>query len=97
MGDQTICDDIVSAFTKSGLATLHLSQIYEEVKAIREGRGVDIGEYHLLKSYIRWTLQNNSRCRGKNIFTMHGKRSGLWSLKLTTPKVINGDKHDENP
>lgn len=85
MGDQTICDDIVSAFTKVGLATLHLSQIYEEVKAIRKCRGVDIGEYSLLKSYIRWTLQNNSRGRGKNIFIMHGKRSGLWSLKVMSP------------
>jgi hypothetical protein len=46
----------------------------------------------VLKSYIRWTLQNISRGRGKGIFIMHGNLSGLWSLKLVTPKVIKGEK-----
>lgn len=97
MRDQTIYDDILSAFTNIGLATLHLSQIYEEVKTIRKHRGVDIGKYYLLKSYIRWNLEHNSRGEGKDIFIMHGNRSGIWSLKLMIPKVIKGEKRDEKP
>jgi hypothetical protein len=83
MGAQTISDDIVSAFNEIGANTLHLSQIYEKVRELRENRGEDIGEYYLLQSYIRWTLQNNSRSRGKDIFLMVEKGSGRWSLKTT--------------
>jgi hypothetical protein len=83
MRNQTVCDDIVSAFNEMGVTTLHLSQIYEKVKERRERRGEDVGEYYLLKSYIRWELQNNSRCKGKNIFIMVKKGSGLWSLRST--------------
>ncbi len=84
MRSYTVCDDIISSFNEIGATTLHLSQIYEKVKEIRGLREENIGDYNLLKAYIRWELQNNSRGKGKNIFIMVRKGSGFWELKSPT-------------
>jgi len=81
MARQTIRDSIISAFHELGETTLHLSQIYWQVRIIRERRGIDIGDYDVLNAYIRWTLQNNSRGRGKDVFIMIRKGSGLWAIR----------------
>jgi hypothetical protein len=81
MSERTICDDIVTAFDELEATTLHLSEIYEQVRLIRERREEYIGDYSLLKAYIRWTLQNNSRRRGRDIFIMIKKGSGIWSVQ----------------
>jgi hypothetical protein len=65
---KTIRDDIIQAFIELGQNCAHLSEIYQKVREIRERRGLLIGDFDILKAYIRWTLQNNSRGRGKNIF-----------------------------
>ena len=81
MTKRTIRDAIISAFHELGETTLHLSQIYRQVRIIRERRGIDIGDYDMFKAYIRWALQNNSRGRGKDVFTMIRKGSGLWAIR----------------
>jgi len=81
MAHPTLRDDIILAFHQLGESVLHLSKIYKQVRLIRERRGEDIGDYDLFKSYIRWTLQNNSRGRGKDVFIMVRKWSGLWSIR----------------
>ncbi|MHA1410510.1 MAG: hypothetical protein ACTSQY_09450 [Candidatus Odinarchaeia archaeon] len=81
MTNITIREDILTAFNQCGKTTLHLSEIYEQVRIIREKRGENVGDYDLFKSYIRWTLQNNSRGRGKDVFIMVRKGSGFWSIQ----------------
>ena len=45
-------------------------QIYSQVKTNREQEGMDVGDFNCLKSYIRWSILDNSGGRGKNLFTM---------------------------
>ena len=80
---ETLIDHIVQAFSELGRDRAHLSEIYAKVKEIRERKGIPIGSYYLLKAYIRWTLQNNSRGRGKNIFHPVKLGTGVWEyLKI---------------
>ena len=80
MVKRTIRNDIISVFHELGETTLHLSQIYTQVRIIRETRGVDIGDFDLLKAYIRWTLQNNPKS-GRFIFVNIRKGSGMWAIR----------------
>ena len=84
---ETITDNIVQAFGELGRDEAYLSEIYLKVREIREKRGLSIGDFNILKAYIRWTLQNNSRNRGKNIFFPKypvEMRRGIWCIKEFT-------------
>lgn len=41
MFKRTLREDIITAYEELGKTTLHLSQIYEKVRTIREHRGFD--------------------------------------------------------
>lgn len=74
-------NDILSAFNQLGESKLHVQEIYKQVRKIREERGEAISNDVSFKAYIRYTLQTNSRGRGKNLFIMIWKGTGLWALR----------------
>ena len=45
-----------------------MNKICSQIKKNREQNGRDIGNFDCLKSYIRWSILDNSGGRGKNIF-----------------------------
>ncbi|MBU1767127.1 MAG: hypothetical protein KJ648_03360 [Candidatus Omnitrophica bacterium] len=72
-------DDVKNALVALG-GEAHLSQIYEIVEKNRSKRGDTMGK---LKSWVRNTLQQNSREKGKNIFKSVypvEMRKGIWRL-----------------
>ncbi len=70
MSKTTILDEILITFNALGKSDIPMWQIYSQVKKNREQNGRDVGDFNCLKSYIRWSILDNSEGRGKNLFTM---------------------------
>jgi hypothetical protein len=66
----TILDEVIFTFDILGKSDIPMWQICSQVKKNREQNGKDVGDFNCLKSYIRWSILDNSRGRGKNLFTM---------------------------
>jgi len=66
----TILDEVLLTFNTIGKSDILMWQIYSQVKKNREQNGMDVGDFNCLKSYIRWSILDNSEGRGKNLFTM---------------------------
>ena len=70
-------DDVYESLNELG-GNSHLSKIYEIVRVKRENRKAHLGEY---KSWVRNTLQQNSRGKGEDLFEPFRIGSGIWLLK----------------
>jgi len=70
MSKTTILDEILITFNALGKSDIPMWQICSQVKKNREQNGRDVGDFNCLKSYIRWSILDNSGGRGKNLFTM---------------------------
>lgn len=73
-------DDVRNALIELG-GEAHLSRIYKAVTDYRTKRGDPIGE---LESWVRHTLEQNSRGSGEDIFEpvySVEERRGIWRLK----------------
>lgn len=70
-------DDVYESLNELG-GKSHLSKIYEIVGAKREKRKAPLGKY---KSWVRYTLQQNSRGEGEDLFEPFRIGSGIWLLK----------------
>jgi hypothetical protein len=66
----TILDEVLFIYDMLEISNLSLVQIYSEIKKHREQNNIDVGNFDCLKSYIHWSILDNSRGRGKNIFTI---------------------------
>ena len=66
----TILDEVLLTFNTLGKSDIPMWQIYSQVKKNREQKGMDIGDFNCLKSYIRWSILDNSGGRGENLFTI---------------------------
>jgi len=66
----TILDEVLHTFSTLGKSDIPMWQIYSQVKTNREQESIDVGDFNCLKSYIRWSILDNSGGRGKNLFTM---------------------------
>ena len=77
MKDVRWIDDVKQALKSLG-GKAHLSKIYGKVREIREQRKSPLGEY---EAWVRYTLQQNSRGRGQDLFEPFRIRSGIWLLK----------------
>lgn len=64
----TILDEILSTFDILGKSDIPMNQIYSQIKKNREQNGRDIGDFNCLKSYIHWSILDNSGGRGKHLF-----------------------------
>ena len=70
MSKMTILDEVLVAFESLGKSQLPTWQIYSQVKKIREQHNQNVGDFDCLKSYIHWSILDNSGGRGANFFTM---------------------------
>ena len=70
MSKTTILDEVLLTFNALGKSDVSMQQIYSQVKKNREQNDRDVGNFDCLKSYIRWSILDNSGGRGKNLFTM---------------------------
>ncbi len=70
MSKTTILDEVLLTFNTVGKSDIPMWQIYSQVKKNREQNGREAGDFNCLKSYIRWSILDNSGGRGKNLFTM---------------------------
>ena len=70
MSKTTILDEVLLTFSTLGKSDIPMWQIYFQVKKNREQNGRDVGDFNCLKSYIRWSILDNSGGRGKNLFAM---------------------------
>jgi len=61
----TILDEVLLTFSALGKLDIPMWQIYSKVKTNREQEGKDVGDFNCLKSYIRWSILDNSGGRGK--------------------------------
>jgi hypothetical protein len=68
MSKITILDEILFAFDMLGKSDIPMWQICSQVKKNREQNNVDIGDFSCLKSYIRWSILDNSAGRKANLF-----------------------------
>ncbi len=68
MSKITILDEVLSTFDILGKSDIPMKQIYSQIKKNREQNGRDIGDFNCLKSYIRWSILDNSGGRGKDLF-----------------------------
>jgi len=66
----TVLDEVLLTFNALGKSDIPMWQIYSQVKKNREQNGRDVGDFNCLKSYIRWSILDNSEGRGENLFTM---------------------------
>jgi len=66
----TVLDEVLLTFNALGKSDIPMWQIYSQVKKNREQNGRDVGDFNCLKSYIRWSILDNSKGRGENLFTM---------------------------
>lgn len=66
----TVLDEVLLTFNTLGKSDIPMWQIYSQVKKSREQKGMDVGDFNCLKSYIRWSILDNSGGRGENLFTM---------------------------
>ena len=70
MSKPTILDEVLITFNTIGKSDIPMWQIYSQIKKNREQNGRDVGDFNCLKSYIRWSILDNSGRRGENLFTM---------------------------
>ncbi len=70
MPKTTILEEVLLTFTNLGKSVIPMWQIYSQVRENREQNGKDVGDFNCLKSYIHWSILNNSGGRGENLFTM---------------------------
>ena len=70
MSKNTILDEVLFTFDILGKSDISMRQIFCQIKKNREQNGRDVGDFNCLKSYIRWSILDNSRGRGKNLFTI---------------------------
>ena len=70
MPKTTILEEVFLTFTTLGKSVIPMWQIYSQVRENREQNGKDVGDFNCLKSYIHWSILNNSGGRGENLFTM---------------------------
>ena len=70
MPKTTILEEVLLTFTNLGKSVIPMLQIYSQVRENREQNGKDVGDFNCLKSYIHWSILNNSGGRGENLFTM---------------------------
>ena len=70
MPKTTILEEVLLTFTTLGKSVIPMWQIYSQVRENREQNGKDVGDFNCLKSYIHWSILNNSGGRGENLFTM---------------------------
>ncbi len=70
MSKPTILDEVLLTFNTLGKSDIPMWQIYSQIKKNREQNGRDVGDFNCLKSYIRWSILDNSGGRGKNLFRM---------------------------
>ena len=77
-------DDVKGALEELG-GKAHLSKIYPLVEGRRKQRNDSIGQ---LKAWVRYTLQQNSRGKGYDIFFPVQIGSGIWRLKQDTPRSV---------
>jgi len=66
----TVLDEVLLTFSIFRKSDIPMWQIYSQVEKNREQNGRDVGDFNCLKSYIRWSILDNSGGRGKNLFTM---------------------------
>ncbi len=66
----TVLDEVLLTFNTLGKSDIPMWQIYSQVKKNREQNGMDVGDFNCLKSYIRWSILDNSGERGENLFAM---------------------------
>ncbi len=66
----TVLDEVLLTFNALGKSDIPMWQIYSQVKKNREQNGRDVGDFNCLKSYIRWSILDNSEGKGENLFTM---------------------------
>jgi len=71
MSKTTILDEIFVAFNMLGKSCIPMWQIYFQIKKSREQNNVDVGNFNCLKSYIRWSIFDNSDGRGKDFFKIY--------------------------
>ena len=64
----TILDEVLFVFNALEKFDISMNKICSQIKKNREQNGRDIGNFDCLKSYIRWSILDNSGGRGKNIF-----------------------------
>jgi len=70
MSKSTILDEVLFIFNMLEKSNILLNQICLQIKKNREQNNQVVGDFDCLKSYIRWSILDNSRGRGKNIFTI---------------------------
>ncbi len=70
MPKTTILEEVLLTFTNLGKSVIPMWQIYSQVRENREQNGKDVGDFNCLKSYIHWSILNNSGGRGENLFMM---------------------------
>jgi len=61
----TILEEVLLTFTTLGKSVIPMWQIYSQVRENREQNGKDVGDFNCLKSYIHWSILNNSGGRGE--------------------------------
>ena len=64
----TVLDEVLFVFNVIEKSDLSMNKICFQIKKNREQNGIDVGNFDCLKSYIRWSILDNSGGRGKNIF-----------------------------
>jgi len=70
MSKITILDEVLDTFEILGKSQISMEQICSQVKKTREQNNQDVGDFACLKSYIRWSILDNSKGRGKDFFTI---------------------------
>ena len=66
----TVLDEVLLTFNALGKSDIPMWQIYSQVKKNREQKGMNVGDFNCLKSYIRWSILDNSGGREENLFTI---------------------------
>ena len=70
MSKPTILDEVLITFNTIGKSGIPMWQICSQIKKNREQNDRDVSDFNCLKSYIRWSILDNSGGRGENLFTM---------------------------
>ena len=70
MSKITILDEVLLIFDILGKSDIPMRQIYSQIKENREQNNIDVGDFSCLKSYIRWSILDNSAGRRANLFTI---------------------------
>ena len=77
MSQTTILDEILVAFNMLGKSCIPMWQIYFQIKKSREQNNIDVGNFNCLKSYISWSIFDNSDGRGNNFFKVESNNKDL--------------------